>query len=562
MLKQSLLLMFTVLILTGGVLMQTTAQANPLPNGVAAGDIDQTSVVLWTRSEYTGGVTFEIATDADFVEIVATLTAEVADPLQPVRVEATDLTPGTRYYYRATDSAGASASGTFATPDETGTANGLRFGVSGDWRGELAPYPAVRNAAERQLDFFVLHGDTIYSDYPSPAVPVQQATTLEQYRLKHDEVYSSHMDMNTWADVRASTAVFAMIDDHEVTNDFAGGAPPASDRRFAGESVEYINDTALYETGLQAFQEYNPVRDEYYADSGDPRTAGERRLYRYRTFGSDAAIFLLDARSFRDSELPSTLDVSPEGVLAYEEAAFDPERTMLGAAQLADLQADLLDAQAAGITWKFIMVPEPMQNLGVVNASDRFEGYAAERTALLRFIVENEISNVVFVAADIHGTIVNDIFYREAAGGAEIPANAFEITTGSVAFDAPFGPTVLELGRQAGIVTEEQFNLFSVLPLRARDTVLSGIVNDLLVEQGYSAIGLDDSGLDVELVEGGWFVCQTYGWTEFEIDAETQALTVTTYGIPYYTALMLEETPEDVLALEPAVLSRFIVAPQ
>ena len=41
--------------------------------------------------------------------------------------------------------------------------HGLRFGVAGDWRGELAPYPAISNVAGRNLDFFVEHGDTIYA---------------------------------------------------------------------------------------------------------------------------------------------------------------------------------------------------------------------------------------------------------------------------------------------------------------------------------------------------------------------------------------------------------------
>ena len=56
--------------------------------------------------------------------------------------------------------------------DETG----LRFGVSGDWRGELAPYPAIRNIQQRDLDFFVLHGDTIYAEnYSLPGTPVQRS---------------------------------------------------------------------------------------------------------------------------------------------------------------------------------------------------------------------------------------------------------------------------------------------------------------------------------------------------------------------------------------------------
>ncbi len=297
-------------LLTGSVRAQQAA----LPNGVAAGDVEQTSVMLWTRSANPGTVTFEVATDTAFAQMVATLTAEVSDPLLPVKVEVTGLTAGTTYIYRATDAVGITGSGTFSTPAELGAQTGLRFGVSGDWRGDLAPFPSIANADERELDFFVLHGDTIYADYPSPAVMAGQATTLTEYRLKHDEVYSAHFGVNTLADLRAAMAVYVMIDDHEVTNDFAGGAPPQSNRRFAGDTAGLINDATLFENGLQAFQEYNPLRDEVYGDTGDPRTAGERRLYRYRTFGRDAALFLVDARSFRDAELPEITELTPEAV--------------------------------------------------------------------------------------------------------------------------------------------------------------------------------------------------------------------------------------------------------
>jgi len=55
-------------------------------------------------------------------------------------------------------------------------------------------------------------------------------------------------------------------------------------------------------TALQAFQEYNPLQDEFYGATGD-RTADERQLYRFNTYGSDAAVFYWTL-SFRDAELP------------------------------------------------------------------------------------------------------------------------------------------------------------------------------------------------------------------------------------------------------------------
>src|SRR5262249_50767461 len=172
------------------------------------------------------------------------------------------------------------------------------------------------------------------------------------------------------ADLRGSTAVLAVIDDHEVTNDFAGGAPAASDPRFNDTTPgRLINDTALFDNGLQAFQEYNPVRDEVYGATRGARTAGERKLYRFSTYGQDAAVFVLDARSFRDQELaPVTNPADPAQVAAFLAGSFNPDRTMLGRQQFEDLKRDLLAAENSGVTWKFIMTPEPIENFGVLAA--------------------------------------------------------------------------------------------------------------------------------------------------------------------------------------------------
>src|SRR5438105_891520 len=98
--------------------------------------------------------------------------------------------------------------GTFVTPaTPVGIKYGLHFGVSGDWRGELAPYVGVSNAPGKNLDFWVSLGDTIYADFPSDAVPAAQAKTLAEFRAKHAEVYSVHGGSDYLADIRRSTAI-------------------------------------------------------------------------------------------------------------------------------------------------------------------------------------------------------------------------------------------------------------------------------------------------------------------------------------------------------------------
>jgi phosphodiesterase/alkaline phosphatase D-like protein len=139
------------------------ASAAPLLNGVASGDVGQSQATLWARANTVGAVPFEYSSTPSFNGGTLGVVANVVDQTAPAKVTVNGLQANTRYYYRATDAGGNVSEGTFKTAAASG-ANGLRFGVSGDWRGELAPFPAVANADERSLDFFLKLGDTIYAD--------------------------------------------------------------------------------------------------------------------------------------------------------------------------------------------------------------------------------------------------------------------------------------------------------------------------------------------------------------------------------------------------------------
>jgi phosphodiesterase/alkaline phosphatase D-like protein len=548
-----------------------------LPNGVAAGDVTQESVVLWARAATPGVVTFTVEIDSEAMGDTAVaslfepITRTVSEPLLPVTATVAGLTPATAYRYQVTVANGESAIGVFRTPAGDGEHVGVRFAATGDVRGDLAPYPSILNAPSRNLDFFVNLGDTIYADFPSPAVP-KQAQTIEEFRLKHDEVNSSHRDLNTLAALRAATISFATIDDHEVLNNFPGGAPASSSRYFA-EDTGLINETRLYRAGMDAFFAYQPTQIERYGADADARMVGRPKIYRYRTFGADAALYVLDMRSFRDEPLPRVTDLDDDETIArFEQASFAADRTVLGATQIADLQRDLLNAQQRGITWKFIVVPDPIQLLDMTAAPDRWQGYAAERTALLRFIDEQGISNVVFIAADIHGTVANNLTYQEEAGGPQIPVDAWEIAVGPVAAYEPFGIAMYLTYLELGMLSEEDEALYESLPLQYdmddepddRDDYVKALVNEQMARFGHNPIGLADApaGIEVELLQGDYMAGHVYGWTEFEVDAESQALTVTTYGIPAYIAGQMEQAAQAILARAPEVVSQFVVQPK
>jgi len=546
-------------------------------NAIASGDTTQNSTILWASSNFVGNLTFEYSTTADFCEIIGQVTATVTSVLQPVKVNVAGLDPNTTYYYRVTNQAGITAQGQFKTAAALGDRTGLRFGVTGDWQ-QAPPFPSRAHADTQGLQFFLKLGDTIYADTETPALPgVTQARTLEQFRTKHAENISSRFGLNTVADLYASTSILATIDDHELVDNFAGGARPGEspDAPDIGSSpfplftdaVDFVNDTRAYEEALQAFQEFHPLRNEFYGETEDARTAGERKLYRANTYGSDAAMFVLDTRSFRDVQLEPANLANPVPFLVD---AFNPTRTLLGKAQLNTLKADLLAAETNGITWKFIAVPEPIQNFGVVNAEDRFEGYAAERTELLKFIDDNQIENVVFFAGDFHGTLVNNLTYQVAPGQPQIQTSAFEIVTGPAAFfDGLFGPTVARLSVAAGFITPEQFAFYQTLPVAPDSDSLPNDKDDFIKQLlrgqtdafGYDPIGLENSLIDAKLLQGDYLSTHTYGWTQLDIDQATQKLTVTTYGIPAYSEADLLANPTAITSLTPQIVSQFEVNP-
>ena len=208
-----------------------------------------------------------------------------------------------------------------------------------------------------------------------------------------------------------------------------------------------------------------------------------------------------------------------------------------------------------------MFVPEPIQNLGVIGASDRFEGYAAERTALLSFIVAQGIQNVVFVTADLHGTFVNNLTYSNGPGQAQIATGAFEVITGAVAFDAPLGPSLIEIGALAGLLTPAQVAFYQSLPRAGKDAFVRNLVDSAITPLGYDPLGLEGSPIDATLEAGSYVATHTYGWTEFQVDANDQSLRIITWGIdPYTDADLLN--PATVTNRQPAIVQQFVVRPQ
>lgn len=160
-------------------------------------------------------------------------------------------------------------------------------------------------------------------------------------------------------------------------------------------------------------------------------------------------------------------------------------------------------------------------------------------------------------------------------GGTQIATNAFEISTGAVAFDAPFGPTVIDIASVLGSLTPQQKAFYDSLPvandtdslINDKDDFLKQIIDRGLTPFGYDPVGLNanlpiaQGSIDATLLQGDYVATHTFGWTEFDIDPQTQQLRVITYGIDPYSEAELLANPTAIISGTPQVVSEFVVNP-
>ena len=319
------------------------AQVQGFPQGVAAGDATPQAVVLWTRTGGPAPLWVEFSTNGGFAGASSTnpfYTTPDAD--YTAKVELTGLQPGQRYFYRFVSGSARSVSGTFVTPPALDRDEAVTVIWGADTAEDYRPFPVFRGMRARNADLFLYLGDTVYSDFGR-----FRAIALEQYRQK----YQINREDLFLREYLTTIATWVVWDDHEVENNF---------------DSEHIR----LEIGLRAFREYWPIR---------PSADAPGRLYRSFRWGRTAEFFILDTRQHRTPAF-----------------RFDgPEKTMLGRAQ----KQWLLDGLArSDALVKVVASTVPLRH----HSGDSWEGYVFERNEILRFIAGRRITNVIFLAADVH----------------------------------------------------------------------------------------------------------------------------------------------------------------
>jgi alkaline phosphatase D len=453
-----------------------------LTHGVQTGDVTTRGGIVWTRADRPSRMLVEVAYDEDFRR-ARVIRGPVLTPATggTGKLRLDHLAPGRTVHYRVTaeDLDGRNRSEPLTGSFRTAPAgrDGVRFTWSGDVAGQgwginpdIGGMTAYRAMLDRDPDFFLHSGDTVYADGPlaeTVTLPdgrvwrnivtpekTKVAETLDEYR---GQFAYNLLDEN----VRAFSARVPSItqwDDHEVTNNWYPGEiltlPQYTEKRV----------DVLAARAFQAFHEWQPI---------DQRRAVDGRVYRSFSHGRHVDVFVLDMRTYKDA------NTAPK----------DGRGVVLGARQARWLVDGLTRSKA---TWKIVAADLPI-GLTVPDGSD-IEGVANglpgapggrehELASVLRTLARRQVRNVVWLTADVHYTAAHHYSPDRAAVGDFDPF--WEFVSGPLHAGA-FGPNTLDptFGPQA---------VFTHVPPRANTSPLEGFQHfgEVNVDGGTGALTVD-----------------------------------------------------------------------
>jgi alkaline phosphatase D len=325
------------------------------PEGVASGDPETDSVLLWTRRPPHGqatvkSLTVEVAEDNSFEHVVA----KAETPISSVsdwtcRVLAGGLKPSRVYWYRFTDSEGnGSRIGrtiTAPTDDDTRPVRFVFVSCQNVNQGAQNAYRRMifedERAAEEDRVGFVLHlGDFIYELvwYPEDRPQGMYDRRLRDIvRYEHGEkirdfhipttvgdyraVYRSYLHDPDLQDARARWPFVCMWDNHEFSwlgwqslQKFEGVTRPAQTRKVAANQAFFEYQPArLFKPSGPSLNQFDPPQvvdapvtrfDEHGlgVEPNNLAAIGSLRGYRNLRWGRNVDLIITDQRSYRSED--------------------------------------------------------------------------------------------------------------------------------------------------------------------------------------------------------------------------------------------------------------------
>jgi alkaline phosphatase D len=430
------------------------AAGDPFMLGVGSGDPAADGVVLWTRlapeplaTDGSGGmppanvkVEYEVARDHRF-RSVAKRGSVIATPElgHSVHPEIHGLAPDQGYFYRFRAMGEISPIGrTRTAPARSASPREVNFAFASCQQWQNGFYTAYEHMAAEDLDLVVHVGDYIYEGGITsnargvtldPAFAVE-TFDLARYRLQYS-LYKSDPSLQK---AHANFPWIITFDDHEVENNWASDISQVDS--------EPDQDPAVFrQRRAQAFQamyENQPFRLSQLPSGPD------LQMYRRLQYGRLADFIILDTRQFRDDQ------PCGDGQSADCSDRLDPNRTILGADQRAWLVDQLTGSTAR---WKVLGNQAAMGQTdldpgpGTEVFLDPWDGYVADRNAVLSTVHDRGVRNLVVVTGDRHQNYAWDLKQDYADPNSPVVGSEFvgtSISTGGDGADmTPMGQTLL-----------------------------------------------------------------------------------------------------------------------
>lgn len=416
--------------------------ANPFTLGVASGDPDTNSVVLWTRLApeplVPGGgmdrrivsVQWEIADDESFRKVHLS-GQELATPQlgHSIHAEVTGLKPATWYWYRFRAGDAISSTGRTRTmPADEDTPDKVRFAVTSCQNYEQGLFTAYEQMAQDEVDMVFHLGDYIYEYEAGRNGKVRthlgaEINSLDDYRIRHAQYRSDSLLNN----MHAQCPWIVTWDDHEFDNNCAGSISEQKEV----STVDFLIRRA---NAYQAYYEMMPLRRSCLPQGPD------MQIYRQLGFGQLANFMVLDTRQYRTDQ-PNDDKKSP-----LNEAALLPTNSLLGQAQRGWLCQNLIESSAI---WNVLAQQVMMGMVGFAldgdelkYSMDQWPGSAYERMQLIKFLADRRVSNPVVLTGDIHSNWANELRIDDRQSDAPIVATelvATSLSSGGNGVDKPKG---------------------------------------------------------------------------------------------------------------------------